>query len=903
MPLRKVQMSFNSGELSPAMYGRYDDKGYGNGLAVCRNFICLPQGPAVSRPGFEYVRETKYAGKASRLIPFRYSSTQTMALEFGEGYIRFHTQGKTLLGADGEPYEIESPYAAEDLFGIHYVQSADVMTLVHTKYPPMELRRYGATDWRLAGVFFEAPIAAPAAPAVTYTCGDDKAERKDAYTLKYKVTALITEDGIVRESEASPVGQVKGNLYISNSYTTISWTAVEGAERYRVYKSYKGIYGYIGETAETELIDDNYEADESNTPPRYDDLIFATYGGIKTATVTDGGSGYLDESGGIAPLAGSFLFSNSKKSAVEIYAMTVQRNTPPDYPSITLTVQDTTGSGAVLEPVLEQTMESETRTEGDSSEYTRYTATTKLKGYTVKAKGKGYTAPYISFKTAYDGRVIDSGSYTSTFELPVERSNATVEVSDPTGYGAVLTPVISDGKVTAVKIERAGYGYTAPTATVKSEVGSGATVALTAAAAGDGDYPGAVCYYEQRRFFGGTPAKPQMIWATRSGTESDMSYHLPVLDDDRIKFRIAAQEASRVEHLIPISRMIALTDSSEFQITSVNSDALTPSSISVKPQSYIGASEAQPVIVGNQVVYPAARGGHLRELGYVYQAGGFVSGDLSLKAEHLFQTDAAVDLALMKAPDSIVWAAMKSGALLGFTYLPEQSVGAWHRHDTQNGLFESVCCVTEGDEDILYAVVQREIGGELVRFVERMRERFYEDIADAFCVDCGAAYESETPVTYLSGLDWLEGEEVAILADGLAQPHQTVTDGAICFDSPVSKIRVGLPVVCDIQTLPAQTAVQDGSYGTGHMKNINDVWLRVYRSAGDDGCRTGPSFDRLVPVSMRTENPYEDTRGKLVSDEIFAAQYAEWNADGQICLRLDSPLPLQVISLAVEYAA
>lgn len=125
-----------------------------------------------------------------------------------------------------------------------------------------------------------------------------------------------------------------------------------------------------------------------------------------------------------------------------------------------------------------------------------------------------------------------------------------------------------------------------------ADYGSGATVSLSLGAIGD--YPGCVTYYEQRRFFGGTRVRPQMLWGTRPGTESDMSYTIPTQDDNRIKFRIAAQQASRVQHLVPISQLLALTETAEFRITSVNSDALTPNSISVKPQSYIARRPYSP---------------------------------------------------------------------------------------------------------------------------------------------------------------------------------------------------------------------------------------------------------------------------------------------------------------------
>ena len=95
------------------------------------------------------------------------------------------------------------------------------------------------------------------------------------------------------------------------------------------------------------------------------------------------------------------------------------------------------------------------------------------------------------------------------------------------------------------------------------------------------------------------------------------------------------------------------------------------------------------MIVNNSMVYAASRGGHIRELGYNWQANGFITGDLSLRAAHLFDNYRIIDMALAKAPTPIVWFVNTQGRLLGLTYVPEQSVGAWHWHDT-DGKFESV---------------------------------------------------------------------------------------------------------------------------------------------------------------------------------------------------------------------
>lgn len=110
MALRALQRSFAGGEVAPELFGRIDDAKYQTGLALCRNFIIKPQGPAENRPGTRFVREVKDSTKAVRLIPFTYSTTQTMVLEVGAGYFRFHTDAATLMSG-GVPYEIANPYA------------------------------------------------------------------------------------------------------------------------------------------------------------------------------------------------------------------------------------------------------------------------------------------------------------------------------------------------------------------------------------------------------------------------------------------------------------------------------------------------------------------------------------------------------------------------------------------------------------------------------------------------------------------------------------------------------------------------------------------------------------------------------------------------------------------------
>ena len=370
-----------------------------------------------------------------------------------------------------------------------------------------------------------------------------------------------------------------------------------------------------------------------------------------------------------------------------------------------------------------------------------------------------------------------------------------------------------------------------------------------------------------------------------------MSYSLPSQSDDRIAVRVAAREANRILHIVPLAQLMLLTGAAEWRVSPLNSDAITPESMSVRPQSYVGSSNVQPLVIGSSMIYGAGRGGHLRELGYNYEAGGYISGDVCLRAPHLFDNLTIVDLAYSKAPFPIVWAASSSGKLIALTYVPEQQVGGFSTVET-SGSIESVCVVAEGDEDIVYVEVLRNINGTDVRFVERMNERQFTGLKDWVQLDCAGTYRGE-PTKEITGLSWLEGETVSILADGAVEPEQVVKNGTITLDYPSSVVHIGLPYTADMQTLPVAMALQDGSYGSGHKKNVKEVFFRVVNSSGT---QAGPSFDKLAEYPARSTE-FAGSVPNPITDEVGFQIQPQWSTSGQVCVRQKYPLPLRIVSM------
>ena len=873
MAIRQYQRAFNGGEVSPSMFARIDDGKYQTGMALCKNFLIEPQGPIVMRPGFKYVNHTKHAGKKARLIPFNFSISQTMVLELGERYVRFHTQGQTVLGNNGQPYEIETPYIEADLFDIHYVQSADVMTLVHPNYPPKELRRYGATDWRLVDIKFGSSLSAPTGLSASQTINKDVTNPTD-YKRTYAVTALLA-DG-TEESVRSSSVTIDCNPYGDGSYNTIRWNAVAGAGLYRVYRDQGGVWAYVGQTDTTQIIDENITPDASITPPHYDDAFYSSKG-ITSVRVNNGGSGYVP-----AKYITDFVnvceydWGDGYKQQSTGFPVNIQSKA-----NLTWEIEDPNGHGSGADIRL-ITGETYAATGGPASGG----RTACVTGIEIRSRGIGYDNPKLVIK-CHNRHWQLATLY--RFPLTTSHDVPKIVVTDSTGYGADLVPVIENGRVVSVTIRSGGQNYSSPNLSVVSSTGGGASLSANVGQAPD--YPGAVSYFEQRRWFGGTQNRPNNLWATRPGTEADMSFSLPSQSDDRIAVRVAAREANRILHIVPLAQLMLMTGAAEWRVSPLNSDAITPESMSVRPQSYVGASNVQPLVVGSSMIYGAGRGGHLRELGYNYEAGGYISGDVCLRAPHLFDNLTIVDLAYSKAPSPVVWAVSSSGKMVAMAYVPEQQVGGFSTIETK-GSIESACVVAEGDEDIVYVEVMRTVNGQAVRFVERMNERQYTDLKECVYVDCAGTYRGEAKKE-ITGLTWLEGETVSILADGAVEPQQVVKDGKITLTYPAEIVHVGLPFIADMKTLPAAMALQDGSYGSGHKKNVREVFFRVVNSSGT---QAGPSFDKLSEYPSRSTE-FAGNVPDPITDEIGFQIQPQWSQSGQVCVRQKYPLPLKIVSM------
>lgn len=138
--------AFTGGETSPLTNGRVDHEGYYQSLDALRNMIATVQGPAIKRAGTRFINEVAASSDHTILVPFQYSAFDNYALEFGDMYIRFYTDGGIVMDG-GSPLEVATPYPPEDLDLLKFYQSADVLYIVHPFWRVRRLIRNDALDW------------------------------------------------------------------------------------------------------------------------------------------------------------------------------------------------------------------------------------------------------------------------------------------------------------------------------------------------------------------------------------------------------------------------------------------------------------------------------------------------------------------------------------------------------------------------------------------------------------------------------------------------------------------------------------------------------------------------------------------------------------------------------------
>ena len=407
-------------------------------------------------------------------------------------------------------------------------------------------------------------------------------------------------------------------------------------------------------------------------------------------------------------------------------------------------------------------------------------------------------------------------------------------------------------------------------------------------------YPQAVSFFEDRLVFAGSRAKPQTYWASQSGDYYNFWVNTPQQDSDAITGTLSGGQMNGIRAIIPFGEMLMLTSGGEYKVGGGN-ETFTPTNQKAEPQEYRGINNLTPVVIGGRIVYVQHQGSVIRDLTYSYDVDKYTGDDVSLLAAHLFEGHTIVALTYQQTPNTIVWCVREDGVLLGMTYIKEQDVYAWHRHTTA-GKFADVCTISGNREEELWAVVER----DGAHYVEQMGSQIRNTAPqEQFYVDSGYVYQGGAKDN-LTGLVWLSGKDVSVLADGnVLQELRVDSDGVLKLPKKFSKIVVGLPYESVVQTMPIEFSAQDGSY-MGRKKRVSRMTI-LFRDTR--GGLYGVSENRLDTIKWRSTEKYDNPIELYSGKRRVVIPGASYEDTVYLTIKQTDPLPLTILSIVPEVEA
>jgi hypothetical protein len=806
------RISFNAGEMSPWLDPRIDLDKYQMGCRQMENMRGSIYGGAIKRAGTQYIGAALTAATAVRLIPWLGGDGTDYVLEFTDLKLRVWDAFtlELLESAPDVPLEIVTVFTAAQLEEIQYGQQNDVMYFTHPSHTPQVLVN-AAEGWQLGQARFDRPATLGPntsririvpllnvyvdtwSSAVAYLAGNHVLSGGVVYRCILASTNHVPPNATywrVTTWSNGKVYQAADVLLYSGSYYQViaAHTAATGAEpgttagEARYVKGTRKDEPGIGSTTPNAYVSSTkyvtgqlviylgsiyvrtsyqsgqisgYAPDSARGEDYWDTVSSPPVSNAADEPVGQGETITLEATAGLfdaGHLGTTWVIAHQRenpKTTLKLFPMPAAGTvSDPVYVlgafSISLT-QRVTDPGIDLELVIEQST--------DLAIWETYTGISANSSNAQQIIAGSFEEPiYLRIKVLKIAGINDEYTVEITPDSATQYGLATITaVNSSTSAVATLTQPLYRPWATSRWEEPAFSAFRG--------------------------FPRAVTLHLGRLWFGGTEYRPTSVWG--STVDAYWDFRLGAADDRALSYTLATDESSRVEWMVSQDMLVIGTSSSEWVIGQRPGD----DEVRLRRNTSFGSAAVQARAVSDSVVFIQKSRRKLREFAWSFERDGYLANDLSMLAEHL--GDAGMrQIGIQRNPEAVVWIITTRGDLLALTYERAQNVAGWARMTTA-GTFESIAILPgDGEEDIIWLCVVREIDGSTVRYIERvapdqLRALKDGEVSDLTFSDCAITVEPEGSATgdvVVSGLT-VDVPTLAYDGDVLTRPSYSADSG------------------------------------------------------------------------------------------------------------------------------
>jgi len=655
--VQALQGSFVTGEISPRMQGNVLLESYKSSLATCLNYVVAPQGAVMRRPGTRYVTPAKNDSEV-RLIPFNYGQGQSYVIEAGAAYFRFFTADGVLMDgpSSSTPLEVSTdadgdavPYAVADLDALDITQSADTLFIVHPSYRPYTLKRTGTYTWVFAKL-------------------DLKHGPFDPVNVSDTVLHVDMTSGSLDKDRMADIIQTSDYIDITNErFSVTKHPFVNGQKIY--FESSSSLPTGIDAGPGTQYY-----------------IINATENTFQVSTAYSG-----------TPV---------NVSAIGSGTLTIWKQFIPKDTTITLTSYNLLSDCNFTASDNKFNKTSHGFANGTKMRFVRSVPVSEFTIETIYYV-VGTATNDFQLSASEDGSAVTGAT---NFQATTLHANGILGINSDTGFQT--TDVNRYIRLNNEIYPHIRWGYaqiatrtstSVVTAKVKESLANEFTTKEWALGAFSGTtgYPRTVQIYQQRLVFAGTTSEPQNIYFSKTGDFNNFAttegfgkdsgsvdstgakiVTEQIFDDNAITLQISSDTVDLIEWLNEDARLSLGTSGGIFQVYGSDTDStLTPFNFTIKKiTDWASEDTALPQKIGNNLLYVQQNGRKVRELIFDNEQERYSADDISIRSENLSQ-EGIVEMSYQDQPHALLWCRKADGKLASCTYVRNQQVIGWHRHE------------------------------------------------------------------------------------------------------------------------------------------------------------------------------------------------------------------------------
>ncbi len=281
-------------------------------------------------------------------------------------------------------------------------------------------------------------------------------------------------------------------------------------------------------------------------------------------------------------------------------------------------------------------------------------------------------------------------------------------------------------------------------------------------------FPRAVCFHEQRLYFGGSASAPDYLTASKVGSFFNFDVGKG-LDDESLQMQIASDQINEIRHIVAGRVLEIFTSGAEFFLRPQTGKNITPTDSMIVRQTSFGVQQAgMPRPFDGGTLYVQKNGKNIRDYVFASTTELFDSNNTSLESSHLITTptDTATATSLPDRTEQFYFLVCGDGTMCVYSSQKEQKIFGWTQWNT-DGNYKSIACLSS----TIFSLVERTINSSTAYYLEQFATTQFDIPTDmSFTKTISASYQPHGTVKNKGAVS--SGVSQFIIDGATASPNQ-----------------------------------------------------------------------------------------------------------------------------------